>query len=258
MRFLWLAVLFAGASGAQPDARELVRRSIANGERSWKESFDYFCVKRQTEMTPHGPSIDVYDVIPLGDGASFEELVEHDNEPLPAAERLKIKKELERRSEESPAQKHHRFEKEVAERSYMKEVPDAFDFKIVGEENLPTGPAWVLKATPRPGFVPHSRYAHAFSRMRGSLWIDKKDVQWVKAEAEAADNVTFGLFLARLSKGSRIILEQTRLPDGTWVPKRLSAKAAARTFIVFNHVVDENITYSDYRKREALSASGAR
>ena len=202
-------------------------------------------------------AVDVYDIIPLGYGAFFEQQVEHDGEPLPAEERLKIARELEKRRSESPAQKRHRFEKELAERSYLEEVPDAFDFRIAGEANLPTGPAWVVEATPRPGYAAKSRYAHFFPKMHGTLWIDKKDLQWVKADAVATDTVTFGLFLARLAKGSHIILEQTRLPDGAWVPHALSARAEARTFLLFDHNFDENITYSDYRKAEALTASGA-
>jgi hypothetical protein len=94
--------------------------------------------------------------------------------------------------------------------------------------------------------------------MRGKLWIDKKDVQWVKADAVAMSNVYFGVFIAKLSKGSHIILEQTKLADGTWVPQRIQAKADARTFLVFNHNFEQNITYSNYHKgavEAPLSAS---
>jgi hypothetical protein len=263
VRGLWLALLTGGALFAQTAPRDLVRLSIRNGEQSWRESFDYSYVKRDVDrqMDSAGrlksSAVDVYDIIPLGYGAFFEQQMEHDGEPLSVEERLKIARELEKRRAESPAQKRRRFEKELAERSYLEEVPDAFDFKITGEENLATGPAWVVDATPHPGYVPKSRYAHFFPKMHGTLWIDKKDLQWVKADAVAADTVTFGLFLARLAKGSHIILEQTRLPDGAWVPQSLSARAEARTFLVFNHNIDENITYSNYRKAEAITASGA-
>ena len=263
MRGLWLALLSGGVLFAQTAPRELVRQSIRNGEQSWRESFYYSCVKRDVDrqMDATGrlksSAVDLFDIIPLGYGDYFEQQVEHNGEPLSAEERLKISKELEKRRAESPAQKRRRFEKELAERSYLEEVPDAFDFKITGEEKLATGPAWVVDATPHPGYVPKSRYAHFFPKMHGTLWIDKKDLQWVKADAVAADTVTFGLFLARLAKGSHIILEQTRLSDGAWVPQGLSARAEARTFLLFNHNIDENVTYSNYRKAESVTASGA-
>jgi hypothetical protein len=261
VRVVWVFVLAAGTLLAQMDPRNLVRQSIRNGEASWKESFAYYCVKlavdRQFDSTGHLKSSeeDVYDIIPLGENTSFQERVEHDGEPLPPEERSKIEKEFEHLRAESPAQKLRHFDKELEERSYMKEVPDAFDFEIRGEENLPTGPAWVVSATPHPGYEPKSRYAHMFPKMQGTLWIDEKDVQWVKADAMATETVTFGIFLARLSKGSHIVLEQMKLPDGTWVPKRITARADARTFLFFTHNFEQNFTYSEYHKAASLTAS---
>jgi len=261
VRCLIAILLGAGLLSAQPDARELVRQSIRNGERSWKESLSYFCIKEEIDrqLGPKGAvrslDDDVYEVRPLGYGSFFELHIKHDNEPLSRAEQAKAKQELARRQAETPAQKQRRMANLIAERSYMKEVPDAFDFKITGEENLPTGPAWVVEATPRPGYHARSRYARMFPNMRGKLWIDKHDVQWVKADAVAMNTVSFGLFIARLSKGSHIVLEQQKLPDGDWVARRIQAKADARMFIFFNHNFEEDIRYTDYRKGSVAVAS---
>ncbi len=35
----------------------------------------------------------------------------------------------------------------------------------------------------------------------GKLWIDKEDLQWVKADAEAKDTVSIGWFVARVGRG---------------------------------------------------------
>ena len=265
MRCFLLSLITAGALFAQPkfpaNPRELVRRSIRNGERTWRESRGYYCVKRDMDRQfdssghPRSTDIDVYDIIPLGHGASYQELIEHDNEPIPPDQKYKEENELRRLQAETPAQKERRFQKLESDRSYLKEVADAFDFRIKGEENLPTGRAWVVEATPRPGYQAKSRYAHMFPYMRGTLWIDEKDVQWVKADAVAMNTVAFGFFIARLAKGSHIVIEQMKLPDGSWVPKRIEAKASARVFLFFNHNFEEDITYSDYRKAGPLAAS---
>jgi hypothetical protein len=261
MRGFLLLSVTVGALFAQPNARDLVRQSIANGEKAWRQSFEYYCTKtdisRQLDATGRVKSIDedVYKIFPLGYGSSFEMHVSHNNEPVPRDDRQRQEDELARRRAESPAQKRKRFEHEVAQRSYMKEVPDAFDFRITGTENLPTGPAWAIEATPRPGYQPKSRYGRMFPHMRGTLWIDKKDVQWVKADAVAVDNVSFGVVIARLAKGSHIVLQQTRLPDENWVPSRLEAKASARTFVFFHHRFEENIAYGDYRKGDTAAAA---
>jgi len=244
-----------------PPPRALVRQSIQNGERAWKDSTNYQCLKTEVDEqfdsagNRKSTDRDLYRILPLGSGVSFEQHVEHNGEPISRDLRDRNIKQLEKLRSESPAELHRRFEKELAERSYMREVPDAFDFRIVREDSLPTGRAWVLEATPRPSYQPKSRYARMFSKMRGTLWIDERDVQWVKADAVASETVSFGLFIARVSKGSHIVLEQMKLPDGEWVPKSLSARANARTFLLFDHNFSENITYSQYRKSGDLAAA---
>lgn len=259
--FTLAACCAQGHSLSPIDARQLVSQSIENGERSWKISTEYACTKRVLERTfdsvgeVKATGEDTYSVIPLGYGASFDEHIQHDNELVSSAIQERDSKELEKLRLESPDEKRRRFEKALADRGYMKEVPDAFNFRITGEEQLPTGPAWVVEATPRPGFVPQSRYAHVFSKMRGTLWIDKKDVQWVKADAVATDNISFGLFIARLAKGSHILLGQARLPGGDWVPASLEARAEATTFLFFQHNFEEIITYNKYSKLVPLQAA---
>ena len=254
-------LIFAGILAAQPDAGELVRTSIRNGEKSWRQSFEYECTKHEIDRQLDGRNAikktddDVYDVIPFGYGSSYDLHLRHNDEPLSGDETAKANGELAHLRAETPEQKKSRYQKEVRERSYMKEVADAFDFQIVGTENLPTGTAWVLEAAPRPGYHPRSRYAHMFPLMRGKLWIDQKDKQWVKADAVSTATVSFGFFIARLAKGSHIVIEQMKLSDGEWVPKRVQAKASARTFVVLNHNFEEDVTYTNYRRAANIVAA---
>jgi hypothetical protein len=242
--------------------RQLVRQSIVNGEKAWQESriYSYLKLSVDKQFGPNGEinstDTDLYRIIPVN-GDSFQEHIQHDGESVSSEDLRKEQHELERRANETPEERAERLEKAEHFRAFYYEVPDAFDFKIIGQEKMPTGPAWVLQATPHPGYQPKTRYAEMFHKMAGKLWIDQKDVQWVKADAVATANVYFGYFIARLSKGSRIIVEQTRLPDGTWLPKRIEARADARTFLFFNHNFEEDITYSDYRKDGNQAASAA-
>jgi len=262
VRCILIALSCGSALLAAVNPRELVRQSIVNGEKAWKQSRGYSCTKldvdKQFESAGRVKSTDrdVYKIVSIG-GDAFEEHVEHDGEPLRGDERRKQQLELQKRDGETPRQRTARLAQDERERSYYKEIPDAFDFKILGEETLPTGPAWVLEATPRPGFQPHSRYAQVFPKMRGKLWIDKKDTQWVKADAIAMGTIHFGWFIASLAKGSHIVIEQTKLPDGAWVPFRLEAKASARTFLS-NHNFEEDITYTNYRKGGTEQARSTR
>jgi len=51
-----------------------------------------------------------------------------------------------------------------------------------------------------------------------------------------------------VQRGSHIVLEQTRLADAVWVPKRLEVKASARILFLKSLDLDRILTYSDYRR----------
>ena len=53
------------------------------------------------------------------------------------------------------------------------------------------------------------------------LWLDQ-------GRREVAQPFSMGLFVARVQRGSHIILEQSCIGDGVWVPKRLEMRAIAR------------------------------
>src|SRR5262245_2949463 len=121
----------AGALLAEsPDARELVRQSIRNGQSSWEHSFGYRAVKQEvdqrfdSEGRPKRADRDTYEIIPLGYGSQFERHVEHNREPVSAVVRNQQAQQLEAMRNESSAQKRKRFDKEKRERSYMTEVAD--------------------------------------------------------------------------------------------------------------------------------------
>ncbi len=62
-----------------------------------------------------------------------------------------------------------------------------------------------------------------------------------------------GLFLVRLSKGSRILIELARVNDEVWLPRRVAVTAAARMFLVKSTRLDLRYDYSEYKKFQAES-----
>ena len=73
---------------------------------------------------------------------------------------------------------------------------------------------------PKPGYRAKSRDGAVLAKIRGKIWISKSGYQWVKLEAQTTATVSFGLFLARLNPGARLVMEQTRVNDEIWLPKR--------------------------------------
>jgi hypothetical protein len=84
--------------------------------------------------------------------------------------------------------------------------------------------------------------------MKARFWIDKKDYQWIKMDAETLDTVTFGAFLIRVARGAHITMEQVRVNNEVWLPKRIALQGSARLFLVKGLHMQIDITYSDYKK----------
>jgi hypothetical protein len=61
------------------------------------------------------------------------------------------------------------------------------------------------------------------------------------------------LFLVRLAKGSRILIELARVNDEVWLPKHVAVTAAARVLLVKSTRFDLRLDYSGYKKFQAES-----
>ncbi len=86
----------------------------------------------------------------------------------------------------------------------------------------------MIVGTPKPGYHPKDRDAKALDKIRGKLWVDKSNYQWVRLEAESTGTISFGLFLARLNPGAKVVFEQTRVNDEVWLPKHMFLKGTGK------------------------------
>jgi len=72
-------------------------------------------------------------------------------------------------------------------------------------------------------------------------------------DIECIDTVSLGWFLARVHKGSRIVVEQTRVNDEVWLPKHIAVKVDVRVALLREFDVNEEQTYRDYKKFRATA-----
>ena len=259
------SIALLAQSGGKLDPRDMVRRSIVTGDRSYKAGQQYTYTERDEEkrLGSHGrvksTEVDVSKVVFIN-GEPFEQLVEHNGGPPTPSEQKKEQDKIQKRRNETGTQRAARLRKETSERAFLHEVPEAFDFKLIGEETINGRPAYVLAATPHPGYQPRSKQANMFSKVQGKLWVDKEDFGWMKIDAQVMQPFAMGFFLARVQKGSRIHFEQIRVAPGVWLPKRIEVCADAKIMFVKNYDMNEVITYSNYQKAgnktEVSSASG--
>ena len=227
---------------------------------------DYTYVERDEERKLDGngqvksTEVKTYDVMELY-GEQVQRLIEKDDKALDkkdaAKEEEKIQKIVDKRKNESEEDRKKREQKEVKDREqdrkFVREVADAYNFTLVGTESLGGREVWVIDGEPHPGFEPHMKESKFLSKFRGRVWIDKADLQLAKMDVECLDNFSWGLFLARFHKGSRFMLEQTRVNDEVWLPLHVSAKIDVRIGLIKNFDVDVDQTYRDYKKFRATA-----
>ena len=184
-------------------------------------------------------------------GVSFEQLVEHNGLPPSAEEQRKQRGKLNKLKRETPEERVARLRQEEEDNaSLIRELPQAFDFKLIGEEIVNARPAYVLQATPHPGYRARGKYGEMFSKVQGKLWVDKEDFGWVKADGQVIQPFSIGLFLARVLPGSHISMEQTRVGDGIWMRKHVEVRAAANILFIRSLVINKVLTYSSYQQAQ--------
>jgi len=226
-----------------------------------KRQRDYTYIERevQTKLDGKGQTksteVKTYDVFELY-GEQVQRLIAKDDKPLDekeaAKEEEKIQKIIDKRKNESDEDRRKREEREEKDREdgreFVREIADAYNFTLVGSEQVDGREAWVIDGEPRPGFVPQMKDAKYLPKFHGRVWIDKGDLQLAKLDVECLDTISWGLFLARFHKGSRFMLEQTRVNDEVWLPRHVTFKLDARLALVKAFNVDGEQTYRDYKK----------
>jgi hypothetical protein len=251
---------------SQQQMQQLLRVVAEKDLENDKRLRDYTYVERDVEHRLDGKGqvksteVKTYDVMEIY-GEQVQRLTEKDDKPLSekdaAKEEEKIQKVIDKRKNESEGDRKKREQKEEKDledgRKFVREVADAYDFKLVGTESVGGREAWVIDGEPRPGFEPHMKESKFLSKLRGRVWIDKNDLQLARMDVECLDTISWGLFLARFHKGSRFMLEQTRINDEVWLPLHVTAKIDVRLALLKNFDVDLEQTYHDYKKFRATA-----
>jgi hypothetical protein len=254
-------LLLAASSLLAQDAREIVRKSVELDQSNWQRMKDYTWIARQTDRildssgqvksqkTEEWETVVIY-------GEPHHRVLQRNGKSPSTEDQRKEQQKLDqavaKREGETPTQRARResqFEEQrQKDREFLREVPDLFDFKLLGEEKIDGHDVWVISATPKPGAQPKHGDAKALLKVQAKVWIDKAEYQWVRLEAETTATISFGLFIARLAPGAKLEFEQTRVNDEVWLPKREVVRGAARLGLVKKLAGEEETTWNNYRK----------
>jgi hypothetical protein len=243
--------MLAGAAFAQPDVQTIIQRSIEATKADWSVAPQY----SYQETDRNDGKSETYEVRMI-EGSPFGVLIAVDGQPLTADEQQKeqekLKQIIAKLKSESPDERARRIEDYEKDRkrdhAMLLELTKAFDFKLIGETQLAGRDVYLIQATPRPDYQPPNDEGKVLTGMQGRLWIDKATSQLVQVTAEVIHPVFIEGFLARVEPGTRFELQQMQVADGVWLPKHFAMHSRAKILGVWEHVTQEDQTFSNYQK----------
>ncbi|HET9743256.1 MAG TPA: hypothetical protein VFQ00_10940 [Terriglobales bacterium] len=257
------------AASAPLPAVEIVRRAMQQDVRDWAQEKDYNYLEhiQERELGADGrvtsQKSQTDEILVLYD-EPYTHLLRRNDQPLSSDEAQKIQQKFDettaKRSHETPEERTQRlaeFSKRHEEQhAFLLEVPDAYTFRLLGQETVAGRAAYVIAGEPRPDFRPKLNAARVLPKLRLKLWIaqdGKGGYEWLKVEAGVIDTITWGGFLLRLHPGSHIELEQTLVNNEVWLPLHAHLAFDARVALIKPVRAEVDVQFSDYKKFRAES-----
>jgi len=243
----------AYAQSPAPEPRAIVQKSLESFNRDLDVRRNYTYQKRVAEKQFDGngnlksSETRTYEVIVVGDQPR-QRLIARNDRPFSPDE---LREEDERRRKAQEKKPHHNPQKEEEEeRKFVRLIMDTYNFTLVGEEVIDGEPVWIVQAEPNPSNHPTSMEGRLLKCMHGRLWISKHDYQWARVDAEMLEDFSVGWFLAKLHKGAHIFLDQARVNEEVWLPRRELVNMNARIGWKSQRMEEETV-YSGYKKFRA-------
>lgn len=246
---------------AAPEVRQLVQEAFEAGERHQElaRRYTYRSLVRERKLDKRGEvkqtDSKTFQITHLC-GRDYERLTAKNGHALSAAEdrkeQQKLDKCIEKLHAESDSQRAKRLAKEEEEREdrrkMRREILNAFEFRIAGEETVQGAATWRIEAEPKPDYQPEFRKARFLTKLRGTIWISKHDPSWVKAVAETIDVANFGLFLLKLKEGARMELTQQRVNDELWMTDHFKLRFSARVALIRGLRREVEVDWSEFQR----------
>ena len=134
---------------------------------------------------------------------------------------------------------------------------NAFLFTLIANEQRGERALSKYKMDPNPAFKPTSRFTSIFLKVRGLVWIDETSGELARIEGDVTEDISVGLFLGKIYKGSHFMQERYEFLPGLWLTSFSQYDFDGRRFFS-SFSVHERTFYSNYRyigpPKEALAA----
>jgi hypothetical protein len=206
-------------------------------------------------------TVKVYEVYPLPNREPVQKLISENGVPLSperaAKEERRVQEEFlkaerdKEKDEKKVAQRRAEREKKRNEDKEGTEISPflrACEFVSPRREMLEGREAIVFDFRPRPGFRPQNREESLIAKLIGVVWIDPIDKQVIRLEARLAEGFKMaGGLLVSLKPGAALVIEQTRMVQGVWLPRFAHVNISVKVLLFAGGEYNKTIEWSDYK-----------
>jgi hypothetical protein len=272
---LLIARAAPGAQRPLPDQESFLQktRDHLQTDRTLQSSYVYVETRRELKLDKAGRtkdvSIKVFESYPgLPGQERWERLISENGRPVPPEALAKQDRERQKKAEEMVQRLAENSSRERArqERDYQKfrrerdemvsDIFAAFDIRMTGREPVEGHDTIAFSLTPKPGAKPRTREGEQMRHFRVHAWVSEDDHELVKLEAEAIDNLSFGLgVLAKLHKGARLSFLRRKVNGEVWLPAVVNYDGSARVGLLFTLRRSGTSEFSGYRKYSVDTSS---
>lgn len=245
------------AAGGAPQESDLFRQVIANQKRMDADLNLYERVERveirKTGRDPNPSEVKVWRVFPAGTGMNKIPLTPEGKPSSAESYRAALEKletTLVWAAQDGAAQReaYGKVEKRRKERNDLIDATrKAFFFTKVGEEMRDNRVLVKYEMKRNPAYKATTRNEMLFTKVQGTIWIDKETSQLAKVEGHVTEDISLALFLAKVYQGSYFMQERYEMAPGVWLPTYQQYDFDGRKFLV-PFSIHERTLYTNYRR----------
>lgn len=256
----------AAQNQALPDAQSFLAETRKNlrTDRALLSQYTYLERRREIHLTKLGQvelgAEQVRQVYPGLDPAdTYRRLIEVDGKPrdprvLEEEDRRHQKQVLDamrKREHETPADRQRREQRIAKDRKDDEDTIDdlmrVFNFTLVERQVHEGRPMIVVAFTPRADAVPKTDNGRMMKKVKGRAWVSELDHQVARVEFETLEDMSLGVVLGKVYKGTTASVERRLVNGEVWLPAEIRFKGSGRA-LVRKFQIDSVVQYSDYKK----------
>ncbi len=254
------------------DVTTLLREVSRNQDAVEKRVTEYSFLQKQTQREIDGKgvvkkeTVKVFEVFPIANRAPILKLISENGVTLSGdraakedkrimEEFLKSERDKDKDAQKAVERKAAR-EREKAAKAQQSDDEDVeisqffrhCEFVSPRRERFQDRETIVFDFRVQPGFKPSSRQESLISKLVGVVWIDPLDKQVIRLEARLAEGFKMGGGLVlSLRPGAALVMEQTRLKEGIWMPRFFQINLSVKVLLFGGGDINQTLEWSDYK-----------